>query len=56
MPTSCREGICGTCETAVLDGEPDHRDSLLTDDERADGDTMMICCSRSRADRLVLDL
>ncbi|MEU1194319.1 PDR/VanB family oxidoreductase [Streptomyces sp. NPDC005859] len=53
---SCREGTCGTCETDVLDGEPDHRDSLLTEDERAAGDTMLICVSRSRGPRLVLDL
>jgi ferredoxin-NADP reductase len=54
--SSCAEGVCGTCETAVLSGEPDHRDSLLTDDERAAGDAMMICVSRSRGPRLVLDL
>ncbi|MFF4116126.1 PDR/VanB family oxidoreductase [Streptomyces sp. NPDC001714] len=53
---SCREGTCGTCETDVLDGRPDHRDSLLTEDERAAGDTMLICVSRSRDPRLVLDL
>jgi ferredoxin-NADP reductase len=54
--SSCTEGICGTCETTVLDGDPDHRDSLLTDDEKAAGDTMMICVSRCRGARLVLDL
>jgi ferredoxin-NADP reductase len=54
--TSCEEGICGTCETAVLSGEIDHRDSVLNDEERAAGDTMMICVSRARSDRLVLDL
>ncbi|MCI2418377.1 PDR/VanB family oxidoreductase [Saccharopolyspora sp. K220] len=54
--SSCTEGICGTCETAVLAGEPDHRDSLLTDEEQAAGDTMMICVSRCRGARLVLDL
>jgi ferredoxin-NADP reductase len=53
---SCTEGTCGTCETDVLDGEPDHRDSVLTDDERAAGETMMICVSRCRGKRLVLDL
>ncbi|MGW2829770.1 PDR/VanB family oxidoreductase [Streptomyces sp. NPDC001286] len=53
---SCREGTCGTCETDVLDGKPDHRDSLLTEDERAAGDTMLICVSRSCGPRLVLDL
>lgn len=54
--SSCREGTCGTCETDVLAGEPDHRDVLLTPEERAAGDTMMICVSRSRGPRLVLDL
>jgi ferredoxin len=54
--SSCAEGICGTCETAVLAGEPDHRDSLLTEDEKAAGDTMLICVSRCRGARLVLDL
>ncbi|MFJ4082034.1 PDR/VanB family oxidoreductase [Streptomyces iakyrus] len=53
---SCTEGTCGTCETDVLDGEPDHRDSVLTDDERATGETMLICVSRCRGGRLVLDL
>ncbi|WP_328835611.1 PDR/VanB family oxidoreductase [Streptomyces europaeiscabiei] len=53
---SCREGTCGTCETDVLSGRPDHRDSLLTEDERAAGDTMLICVSRSCEPRLVLDL
>lgn len=53
---SCREGTCGTCETDVLDGTPDHRDALLTEEERAAGDTMLICVSRSCGPRLVLDL
>ncbi len=50
------EGICGTCETTVLGGIPDHRDSLLSEAEQAEGKTMMICVGRSRGDRLVLDL
>lgn len=54
--SSCRRGVCGTCETEVLAGEPDHRDALLTDHERQAGDCMFICVSRSRSDRLVLDL
>ncbi|WP_230981562.1 PDR/VanB family oxidoreductase [Mycobacterium malmoense] len=53
---SCMEGVCGTCECDVLEGEPDHRDSVLNDAEKARGDTMMICVSRSRSERLVLDL
>jgi ferredoxin len=54
--SSCREGTCGTCETGVLDGEPEHRDSLLTPEEQAANDTMFICVSRSCGPRLVLDL
>ncbi|NMH91988.1 oxidoreductase [Pseudonocardia bannensis] len=54
--SSCEEGVCGTCETTVLSGEPDHRDSLLTEEEKAAGETMMICVSRCRGARLVLDL
>jgi len=54
--SSCQEGTCGTCETGVLDGLPDHRDSILSDAERASGEVMMICVSRSCTPRLVLDL
>lgn len=54
--SSCRQGTCGTCETGVLEGIPDHRDSILADHERDAGDCMFICVSRSRTDRLVLDL
>ncbi|WP_282701382.1 PDR/VanB family oxidoreductase [Streptomyces sp. CC219B] len=53
---SCTEGTCGTCETEVVEGEPDHRDSVLTAAERAAGETMLICVSRCRGKRLVLDL
>jgi ferredoxin-NADP reductase len=53
---SCREGTCGTCETTVLEGTPEHRDSVLDETDRAAGDAMMICVSRARGDRLVLDL
>ena len=56
VPSSCQEGTCGTCETAVLSGTPEHRDSILTDEEQEAGDCMMICVSRSRTPRLVLDL
>lgn len=52
---SCLEGICGTCETGVLEGEVDHRDSVLDPDEQAEMDCMMVCVSRCRGDRLVLD-
>jgi ferredoxin len=54
--SSCQEGTCGTCETTVLNGEVDHRDSLLTPDEQAANDTMFICVSRAACPRLVLDL
>ncbi|PXY28413.1 ferredoxin [Prauserella muralis] len=54
--SSCRQGTCGTCETTVLGGLPDHRDAILADHEREAGDCMFICVSRSRTDRLVLDL
>ncbi|MGH3519257.1 MAG: PDR/VanB family oxidoreductase [Micromonosporaceae bacterium] len=54
--SSCQEGTCGTCETTVLNGVVDHRDSVLTPEEQEANDTMMICCSRSVTSRLVLDL
>ena len=53
---SCLEGVCGTCETKVLEGIPDHRDVVLTDSERKANKTMMICCSGAKTDKLVLDL
>ena len=53
---SCEEGVCGECETAVISGTPDHRDSILTPRERAANKTMMICCGGCRSGRLVLDL
>lgn len=53
---SCHEGVCGTCEQVVLDGEVDHRDSVLSAEEQATNETMMICVSRCRTDRLTLDL
>jgi ferredoxin-NADP reductase len=54
--SSCREGTCGTCETGVLAGVPDHRDSVLTGPEQEAGDIMMICVSRARSPELALDL
>ncbi|MFD0391531.1 flavin reductase family protein [Tistrella bauzanensis] len=53
---SCEQGICGTCLTRVLAGRPDHRDQYLLDDEKAAGDRMTLCVSRSLDARLVLDL
>ncbi|MFZ2502087.1 MAG: PDR/VanB family oxidoreductase [Nocardioides sp.] len=52
---SCLEGICGTCETEVLEGEVDHRDSILDEDEQEANDCMMVCVSRAKSARLVLD-
>ncbi len=54
--TSCCEGICGSCETRLVSGEPDHRDSVLTAAEKAANKTLMICVSRAKGARLVLDL
>lgn len=56
LPHSCRQGVCGSCETRVLDGIVDHRDAILSPAERAEGSTMMICCSGAKSSRLVLDL
>ena len=56
IPNSCRDGICGSCESAVLQGVPDHRDDVLSSAEREAGRTMMICVSRALTDELVLDL
>jgi len=55
-PYSCEEGICGACEVAVLGGVPDHRDSVLSEAERATNSRMMICCSGSKTPELLLDL
>jgi tetrachlorobenzoquinone reductase len=53
---ACTEGVCGTCETRVIDGMPDHRDLFLSREEQAANKTMMICCSGSKSPTLVLDL
>jgi ferredoxin-NADP reductase len=55
-PYSCEEGVCGACMTTVISGIPDHRDSVLTAAERTSGKKIMICCSGSKTDRLILDL
>jgi vanillate O-demethylase ferredoxin subunit len=54
--TSCEQGVCGTCLTRVLEGEPDHRDQYLTPEEQAANDQFTPCCSRAKSARLVLDL
>ncbi|WJD72328.1 PDR/VanB family oxidoreductase [Pseudomonas asiatica] len=56
LPFSCRSGICGSCETTVCAGNPEHRDLILSDAEKADGRSLMICVSRALSDSLVLDL
>jgi tetrachlorobenzoquinone reductase len=56
IPYSCMEGICGSCEVKVLDGVPDHRDSVLSEKQRASNSTMLVCCSGAKSSRLVLDL
>ncbi|MFF3876869.1 PDR/VanB family oxidoreductase [Streptomyces sp. NPDC001978] len=55
-PYSCLEGECGSCEVAVLEGEVDHRDEVLTDEEKAENTAMMLCVSRARSSKLVIDL
>lgn len=54
--TSCEQGVCGTCITRVLEGQPDHRDLYFTDEEKARNDQFTPCCSRARSALLVLDL
>jgi vanillate O-demethylase ferredoxin subunit len=56
VPYACTAGVCGTCRTAVLEGEPDHRDDFLSDEEKRSNQSMMICCSGARSKTLVLDL
>ncbi|MBC7725377.1 MAG: oxidoreductase [Burkholderiaceae bacterium] len=56
VPASCRSGTCGTCETPVLEGEVEHRDSILTPEERSQNTLMMVCVSRAACPRLLLDL
>lgn len=56
VPNSCREGICGTCETTIVEGTADHRDSLLSQAERDSMSSMMVCVSRCAGQRLVLDV
>lgn len=56
VPSSCREGLCGTCETPVLSGVPDHRDRVLTEEQKRANRSMMICVSRAKSDVIELDL
>ena len=56
MDYSCTEGVCGSCMVTVLDGEPDHKDFVLSSDERRKNDRIITCCSRAKSSRLVLDI
>ncbi|WP_274642736.1 Rieske 2Fe-2S domain-containing protein [Pseudomonas serbica] len=56
LDTSCEQGVCGTCRTGVVDGEPEHRDVYLNEDEKQSQRCLMPCVSRSRSELLVLDL
>jgi vanillate O-demethylase ferredoxin subunit len=56
VPYACQEGVCGACQTGVLQGTPDHRDSYLSPREKSKGDTIMLCCSGCTSGTLVLDL
>jgi vanillate O-demethylase ferredoxin subunit len=56
VASACQEGVCGTCETRVLEGIPRHLDQILSERERAANKSMMICCSRSLSPVLVLDV
>lgn len=56
VPLSCEQGICGTCLTTVLEGIPDHRDMILSDDEKAENKLITVCCSRGKTPTLVLDI
>jgi vanillate O-demethylase ferredoxin subunit len=56
IPFACEEGICGTCATRVLAGEPEHRDLFMTPEEHAANEEFAPCCSRARSQRLVLDI
>jgi len=56
VETMCEEGICGTCATVLVEGDPDHRDFVLDDEEKERGEFIMVCCSRSKSPLLTLDL
>jgi ferredoxin len=56
VDSACEEGTCGTCEVAVVDGAIDHRDSVLTAEEQAEGKLMLVCVSRAACTRLILDI
>ncbi|MNG12405.1 Phenoxybenzoate dioxygenase subunit beta [compost metagenome] len=53
---SCAQGVCGTCMCDILEGEPEHRDVYLTDEEKASNEQIVLCCSRAKSQKLVLDI
>lgn len=56
IPTTCGEGICGTCLIPILEGTPEHRDMFLNPSEQKKNKQFAACCSRSKSDFLVLDI
>lgn len=56
IEVSCEQGVCGTCMCDVIEGEPDHRDVYLTDEEKEGNDLILVCCSRAKSQKLVLDI
>jgi len=56
LPFSCGSGLCGTCEVDVISGVPEHKDFVLTEEERASNKTMMICCSGALTEEIELDI
>jgi len=56
VDVSCEQGVCGTCLCDVLEGDPDHRDVYLTEEEKQTNEQIVLCCSRARGKRLVLDI
>ena len=56
LPFSCGAGLCGSCEVDVISGVPEHKDFVLTEEERASNKTMMICCSGVLTEEIELDI
>lgn len=56
VKVSCEQGVCGTCLANVIEGEPDHRDSYLTDDEKSENDQIILCCSRAKSKKLIIEV
>ena len=56
LPFSCGSGLCGSCEVDVISGVPEHKDFVLTEEDRASNKTMMICCSGALTEEIELDI